>query len=76
MKLEHQIIDDSTFKHRLVPKGTALNDTRYPWVGYRTPADYHTTKGVFIAVTEYYKGSIEFPNPKKVYWIQEAPEDI
>ena len=77
MKLVHEIKDDANgFLHRLVPEGTDVADKQDSWVGYTAPACFWTTKGVFVAVTEYYRGSHEFPNPDKIYLIREAPESI
>jgi len=77
MRLEHQTKDSSRgFKHRLVPIGTEGMEHKYPWVGYNSPALFHTTKGTFVAVSDYYKDSPEFPDPRKIYWVREAPEDI
>ena len=77
MKLVHEIKADANgFLHRLVPEGTDAAAKRDRWVGYTVPACFWTTKGVFVAVTEYYRGSHEFPDPNKIYWIQEAPETL
>ena len=79
MKIIHQIRDDANgFSHRVVPEGTPLaEDNRAgKWVNYTTPACYYTTKGTFVGVTDYYKKSLEFPDPAKLYWVREAPESI
>ena len=77
MKLVHEIKEDANgFLHRLVPEGTDAADRQDNWVGYTVPACFWTTNGIFVAVTDYYKGSREFPDPGKIYWIREAPESI
>jgi hypothetical protein len=79
VKLEHQIDDTATgFRHRLVRAGYSLEEdsSSGPWVGYTAPATYHTTKGVFVATTDTYKGTAEFPKPGVIYWVQEAPASI
>jgi len=78
MKLEHQFIDtETTFLHRIVPQGTAIETKSKagPWTGYTSPACFHTTKGVFVGVTDFYKNSPEFPDPGVIYWVRPAPAE-
>lgn len=75
MKLIHQIDDSKAFRHRITYEGAALN-AGGKWVNYTTPACFFTTKGTFIGVTDFYKGSPEFPDPNKIYWVREAPENV
>ena len=79
MELEHQIDDTATgFRHRLIRAGYGLGEDSDSgtWVGYTTPATYHTTKGVFVVTTDAYKGTAEFPKPGVIYWVREAPARI
>lgn len=43
------------------------------WAPYTAPAVYKWTKARLFAVTDYYNGSVEFPDPKKLYVVKEAP---
>lgn len=74
MRYIHQIQpSDDGGKHRL---GRTKYDPKSPnkesrviwgeWASYRAPA----MLGQYLAVTEYYSGSSEFPNPKFLYRIQ------
>ena len=77
MKLVHEIKDDANgFILRFVLDVTDAADKQDSWVGYTAPACFLTTKGVFVAVTEYYRVSHVFPNPDKIYLIREAPESV
>lgn len=77
MQLEHQSKNDKGgFKHRLVPAGTKGLEEKYPWKDYTQPACFYTTKGTFIVVTNYYKGSSEFPDPRKLYRVTESDWNI
>ena len=71
MRYIHQFDDKGN--HRL---GTVKCDSESPttesavrwgrWASYQTPA----MLGQYLAVTEYYQGSCEFPDPKLLYRIQ------
>ena len=71
MKYFHQY--DEKGNHRL---GTSRYDQKLPgkeseikwgeWASYQTPA----MLGQKLAVTEYYRGSKEFPNPEVLYQVQ------
>ena len=69
MKIDHEIRDTAqAFNHRLVAPGRGLGD----WVTYRLPAVLKMPKvGVFVAVTEYWKGTEPFPDPDKIYLVKE-----
>lgn len=73
MRLEHQIKDqDDKFQHRLVDLDSPVSIQNTPWVGYRTPAVYRPFVGRcghFVAVTRYFQGSNEFPEPNLIYYV-------
>jgi len=46
-----------------------------PWVGYCSPAVIPangSARPALLAVTDYYEGSMEFPDPNKVYIVAEC----
>ena len=65
--------DAKGFKHRLVRKH--LNQA-YEWAGYETPAIAPSGEKDrwYVAVTDYYKGSPEFPDPKMLYMVTEIAQ--
>lgn len=72
MRYTHQF--DAKGNHRL---GRTKYDAKSPtkesavkwgaWASYQTPA----MLGQYLAVTEYYAGSVEFPDPKILYKVQQ-----
>ncbi len=69
MKILHEFLDrQEAFHHRLVAPNKAIGD----WVTYRLPAVLKMKNvGVFVAVTEYWKGVEPFPDPDKIYLVKE-----
>lgn len=69
IRFEHEYEDKvEYFKHRITstkPKMTG------EYANYQTPAILKTSDGTIVGVTDYYKDSIEFPNPDKLYLIIE-----
>lgn len=43
------------------------------WATYQSPAVLKRGKTTLVAVTNYYKGSAEFPDPSKLYVVTEHP---
>ena len=68
MKYFHQFDDKGNHRlgtsRRVNGKDTAVRWSK--WFPYTSPAKL----GQFVAVTDYYKGSMEFPDPTKLYRIQ------
>lgn len=63
-------------KHRLVfiDPASVPSTICGEWAPYQVPAILKTrpksgTPATFAAVTDYYRGSVEFPNPEQVYLI-------
>lgn len=66
LKLIHEY--DEKGNHRLYVDKTIPKDT--DWVPYRTPATCRVGARKFLAVTDYYNGSVEFPNSALVYEVK------
>ena len=68
MQVIHEIKDEApAYRHRLSSPnaGTGL------WVSYQMPAVLETRNGVYVAVTDYWKGIQPFPVPGKIYLVKE-----
>lgn len=77
MKFKHEF--DANGRHRLgvshKVKGDLTQDGPYrfgDWASYRSPAVIKLQKTRYVAVSGYYEGSVEFPDPSKVYKIEES----
>lgn len=46
------------------------------WAGYTAPAAFRRGKSCTIAVTDYYKDSAEFPDPNKLYKVNEEKTSV
>lgn len=71
----HEVEDtEKGFKHRVIGK-IRLGDTNPylegKWVGYETPATLVDEGTTYVAVTPFYSGTAEFPNPDKIYVVME-----
>ena len=75
MKYYHEIADNGN--HRLGTSKYKRGDTTStikwgPWASYTAPA----MLGQYLAVTEYYRGSVEFPDPTVLYRVQRDVEPL
>ena len=68
MKVTHEILETKGgYGHRVVSDKAGKGE----YVGYTRPAYLKTRDGMFVAVTDYWKGVEPFPVPGKIYLVKE-----
>lgn len=83
VKLTYQAIPGvNGFRHRLVDANDWTAVGVHQWVGYRTPAVWRMCideeEGIeshYVAVTDYFRGSVEFPDPNKIWYVCGLPRE-
>lgn len=81
MKLVHElqgVPGTNNTIHRLVDLDHPESHKLVKWVGYRTPAVWEhcffdETRSYYVAVTDHFRGSEEFPYPDHIYYVCGVP---